>query len=344
MHLRPTLLPLAPVALPAPTPTPAVLDARAVGIMLVLCLIWAIQPISLKAAATEISPMLMVAVRSGIALVLLFGLMVHRRQIPAAGRWRPGVVIGSLFAFEYVLVAEALQRTHASHVVVFLYSAPLFAALGLHLRLPSERLNRLQWMGIALAFGGIAMAFVGRGGGAAPEFASVLLGDLMALLAATLWGATTITIRCSSLSAAPATETLMYQLLGAFVWLLPAGWLSGQTHFHPSASGWAHLAFQTLVMSFASLLVWFWMLRHYLASRLGVFSFLTPLFGVVLGVIWLGEPVSWPFAAGGCAVMAGIVFVNTHGMLTRMVSRPGASEHASPPTNTCVASDASYRA
>lgn len=297
-------------AVPARQPAmPGQLDGRAIGVMTLLCLTWSLQQISLKAIAAQASPMLMVALRSGVALVLLAALMWHRGERAQAGRWKPGAVVGALFAFEYLLVAEALRLTGASHVVVFLYTAPIFAALGLHLRLPAERLGARQAGGIALAFAGIALAFLGSDAASAGTGGRALLGDALALLAGVAWGATTVTIRCSSLASAPATETLLYQLLGAFGLLLPAAWLTGQWHFEPSALVWAHLGFQSLVVSFASFLAWCWLLRRYLASRLGVFSFLTPLFGVVLGVGLLGEPLELPFVAGSVLVLAGIGLV-----------------------------------
>lgn len=307
-------LPMAAFAAPALASravTAGPLDARASGLMLLLCFIWGLQQVSLKAVSAQASPMLMVALRSLIALLLLAALMRWRGEAPQRRRWKAGALAGSLFGLEYLLVSEALQLTHASHVVIFLYTAPLFAALGLHWRLPAERLGLRQWSGIALAFGGIALAFMG--GGSDETDASAPLGDLLALLAGMAWGATTVTIRCSPLAAAPATETLLYQLLGAAGLLLPGAWLSGQWRFEPSAWVCAHLGFQSLVVSFASFLTWCWLLRRYLASRLGVFAFLTPLFGVMLGVWLLGEALETSFIASSGLVLAGIALVSSAG-------------------------------
>ena len=309
------LVAAAPIARPVAAPGP--LDARAGAVMTLLCLVWSLQQISLKAVAEQASPMLMVPLRSGVALVLLVLLMHRRGERPESGRWLPGAVVGALFGLEYLGVAEALRLTGASHVVVFLYTAPIFAALGLHLRLPAERLGAQQIAGIALAFGGIVLAFLGGNAIASPVMGDrALLGDALALAAGVAWGATTVTIRCSSLAGAPATETLLYQLLGAFLLLLPTAWLSGQMHFESTPLVWAHLAFQSLVVSFASFLTWCWLLRRYLASRLGVFSFLTPIFGVVLGVGLLGEALETPFVIGSVLVLIGIGLVSV---------RPGAS-------------------
>jgi drug/metabolite transporter (DMT)-like permease len=64
------------------------------------------------------------------------------------------------------------------------------------------------------------------------------------------------------------------------------------------------------VVAFASYLAWFWLLTRYLAGRLSVMSFLTPMFGVLSGVVFLSEPVSGTFAAAALCVAAGIVLVN----------------------------------
>ena len=246
------------------------------------------------------------------------------------GRWRPGLVVGALFAFEYLLVAEALRFTHASHVVVFLYTAPIFAALGLHWKLPAERLHWAQWVGIAIAFAGIAVAFLGRSPvGIDALGGDVLLGDFFALLAGAAWGATTVTIRCTSLTAAPATEALLYQLASAFVLLVPAALTLGQSRFEPTPAAVGHLAFQSVIVSFASFLVWFWLLRRYLASRLGVLSFMTPVFGIALGIWLLDEPLEVSFIVGSGLLLGGIVMVSGYGWLQQVLGSGRATSRLS---------------
>lgn len=292
------------------------LDGRAVALMLMLCLLWSLQQIALKATADDFSPVLQIGLRSAVA-ALCVGLSMRwrgERMDFSSGIWQPGLVIGALFGLEYLLVGEGLRLTSAAHIVVFLYTAPIFAALGLHWKLPSERLAPRQWIGIALAFAGIAVAFVvrdGQGDAAGADLARVLLGDLLGLLGGLSWGATTVVIRSTRLAALSASQALMYQLAGAFVLLVPAAFVLGQTTFRPTPFVLAEFAFQCFIVSFASFLVWFWLLRHYLASRLGVFSFLTPLFGVLLGAWLLGEHIEASFVVGAVMVLVGIVLVST---------------------------------
>lgn len=299
------------------------LDSPAIGLMLVLCVIWSLQQIVLKATAAEFSPVLQIAVRSGIASALVFAIMLLRGERMSFGQgiWRPGLLAGVLFSFEYLVVGEALRHTTAGHVVVFLYTSPVFAALGLHWKLPSERLAPLQWLGIAFAFGGIAMAFLGGIDSDAEQVRGMLWGDFLALLGGASWGATTVLIRNSRLSSLPASQTLLYQLLTAFVLLLPAALLTGHTHFEPTPAVWASLAFQSVVMCVISLLAWFALLRRYLASQLGVFTFLTPLYGVLLGAWLLDEPIEPSFMRGAILVLTGILLVSTHGWLRQLPRR-----------------------
>lgn len=153
-------------------------------LMLLLCAIWGSQQVAIKLAADDIAPMLQVALRSGIA-ALLVGLLLAWQGgwcKWVSSTWQAGILAGVLFALEFFFIALGLHYTSASHMAVFLYTAPIFSALGLHLLLPSERLRRLQWLGIALCFAGVVMAF-GVGGNWAEIDQTMLLGDALALCA-----------------------------------------------------------------------------------------------------------------------------------------------------------------
>lgn len=302
------------------------LDGRAIGLMLVLCAIWGLQQVVLKATSADIAPIFQIALRSGVAAVLVGVVMLVRRErlSVASGNWRPGLVVALLFGLEFWLVGEGLRHTSAAHIVVFLYTAPIFAALGLQWRLPSERLLPLQWLGIALAFFGLALAFFGRPTMPSAASGHRVWGDFLGLMGGMAWGATTVVVRSSRLARAPATETLLYQLVGAFVLLMAVVWSTGQAQVNYTPQVAASLVFHSLVVSFASFLVWFWLLRQYLAAQLGVFSFLTPMFGIVFGAVWLGERIEPSFLMGAVPLMAGIVLVSSHAWLAqkwRLVGR-----------------------
>jgi drug/metabolite transporter (DMT)-like permease len=285
------------------------MDSKATSLMLVICSIWGFQQIAIKSAAPDIAPLMQLSVRSGVSilLVLIMLTVTKERFTLRDGTLLPGLFAGFLFAAEYLLIGEGLKLTSASHIIVFLYTAPVFAALGLHVHLPSERLNKLQWFGILIAFSGIITAFYAHG---VAINKSVLIGDIMGLGAGFAWGATTVIIRCSNLAYAPASKTLLYQLAGAFVLLMLGAIISKQTTFQLTTVSVSSLIFQVLVVSFGSLFTWFWLLRNYSASRLGVLSFMTPIFGVLFGVWFLDETLTTNFIIGGVLVITGILTVS----------------------------------
>ena len=280
--------------------------------MLLLCLIWGLSAVSTKVANEGISPVTQAAIRSAVAAVLLCG-WAGLRGIALFGRDRtlvPGVLAGLLFGGEFVFMFIGLQWTDAARMVIFVYLAPCFTAVGLAWFVQGERMNARQWAGVLVAFGGLALAFAD----AFTSARSTLLGDLFGLIAGMLWGATTVLIRASKLSSISAAKTLFYQL-GVSAVMLTALALAfrepGVTNLTPLVM-WS-MAYQCVVIAFASFLAWFWLLTRYLASRLSVFTFLTPLFGVAAGVILLNEPVTAPFLGAALLVGAGIYLVNSRG-------------------------------
>jgi drug/metabolite transporter (DMT)-like permease len=295
------------------------LDATAFAVMPLLCAVWGFQQVAVKLTAPDISLLMQGGIRSIIATLLVY-LWARWRGIGLFTRddtLVTGVAAGLLFAFEFVLIYFGLGHTAASRMSVFVYLAPVFAAVGLHLFVPGEKLRAGQWLGVLLAFAGVAVAF------SEDFFAAerpTLLGDACAVVAAVLWAATTVVIRATNLARAPAAKTLFYQIALSALVLPIASWALGEKGVMSLSSfAIASLAYQSVIVGFASLLAWFWLLRKYLAGRLGVFSFLTPMFGVLFGVVFLAESISVAFVLAALLVAAGIVLVNL---------RPGAARSA----------------
>jgi drug/metabolite transporter (DMT)-like permease len=70
------------------------------------------------------------------------------------------------------------------------------------------------------------------------------------------------------------------------------------------------LAYQAVWVAFITYLVWFWLIRHYLVSRVASFTFFTPLFGVLAGGLLLNETISNSLLLALVLVGAGIYLVN----------------------------------
>lgn len=299
------------------------LDTRAITLVVVCTALWGVNQVAAKVALVEIPPLLQAGVRSLgaagllVAFARLRGIAVWDRDRTLA----PGLLAGALFAVEFACIFIGLQHTSASRMAVFIYLSPFVVALGIPLIAPAERLDRWQLLGLAAAFGGVVWAFAG--GFTAPSAGPrQWFGDALGLAAALLWGLTTLVLRGSRLSSAVPEKTLLYQLGVSGLALCAASPLAGEAWpAQLSGSSLWPLAFQTVVVSFASYLTWFWLLRHYPATRLAAFTLLTPMFGLLAGVSLLGEPVTGRLLLALAAVSLGIALVNKVGRSSQETPR-----------------------
>lgn len=280
--------------------------------MVTLCAIWGFQQVAIKAAVDIVPPILQAGIRSAIAsvLVMIWMALRGRAMLARDGTLGAGLLAGLLFAAEFLCVFVGLEHTTASRMAVFLYTAPCFTALGLHWSVPGERLRPLQWAGMGLSFAGIALAFAD--GLTAPASGAVTwVGDVLGILAGAFWGITTVVVRASRLADARPSKTLLYQLVVSAIALLAMAVFTGNGHWPritPLAA--ASLAYQGIMVAFVSYMMWFWLLTRYIATRLAVFTFLTPLFGVTFGVVLMHDPIGSRFLAASALVLVGIGMVN----------------------------------
>jgi drug/metabolite transporter (DMT)-like permease len=289
------------------------LDLLAVGLLVTCCALWGLNQVAAKAALAEVPPLTQAALRSGGAALLVLawarwrGIALFERDTTLRG----GLLAGALFAVEFACIFIGLQFTTASRMVVFIYLSPFVVALGMPLVARGERLRASQWIGLAVAFGGVAWAFAEAFAPAATAPPRQWIGDALGVGAALFWGATTLVIRATPLAGAPAEKTLLYQLAVSGLLLALAAPLAGESWPQQwGALGVSSLAFQTVIVTFASYLTWFWLVRHYPATRIAAFTLLTPVFGLAAGVGLLGEPLTLRLIVALTAVVTGLLLVN----------------------------------
>jgi drug/metabolite transporter (DMT)-like permease len=286
------------------------LDALAAAIVVVLCLSWGFNQVATKLAIHDIPPLTQAAIRSAVAGLLVTGWCRLRGIALFArdGTLAAGIVAGLLFAIEFILIYQGLIYTTATRAVLFIYLAPFFVVLGARIFLPADRFHLPQWLGLALSFAGMLVAF----GLPTPAMdPRQMLGDVMMVGAALFWAATTLLTKASALNRVTAEKTMLYQLVISAPIMALAALIFGERIMQaPSALATAALAYQTVWVVSITFVVWYALVRRYSANRLSAFTFLTPLFGVAAGHLVLGEPLTPAFAAAVAMVAGGLVLVN----------------------------------
>lgn len=232
------------------------LDTLAITLLVLCCAFWGFQQILIKFAVTEIPPLWQAALRFWGATGLLW-LWCKARGVPLFkrdGTLRAGLLAGLLFAGEFACIYIGLMHTSASRLTVFLYTSPFVVALLLPRVVPGEKLRRMQWIGLAMAFAAVAVAY-SEGFLANSPVAGQWRGDALGLAGGILWGLTTLSIRGTVLSDASAEKTLFYQVAVTAVVAPVLSLVLGESwSLHYSALAWGSLGLQTVVGAFATYL------------------------------------------------------------------------------------------
>jgi drug/metabolite transporter (DMT)-like permease len=273
------------------------LDRRALLLVAMLCLCWGLYQVSVKIAGAGVPPLMQAGLRSlGSALLVLAWCRLRNVSLfERDGTLGAGLLAGILFALEFAFIYLGIARTDVARGVLLIYLSPFVVALGAHFLVPGDRLSLVKLIGLVAAFGGLAH----------------LAGDLFCVLGAITWGAATLVIKITRLARISAEKILFYQLAVSALLLPPASLLAGEPlpDFSQGSVVLA-LAYQVVVVLFASYIVWFWLITQYAPSKLAAFTFLTPVSGVLFGALILDEPVTGPILAALALIGGGIYLVN----------------------------------
>ena len=139
----------------------------------------------------------------------------------------------------------------------------------------------------------------------------MLFGDLLELAAAILWGATTIYIKKYLAERVHPIHTFLYQLVFSVpVTLFCALILEPEWVLDVTGAVAGAIVYSAVIVAFASYFTWFRLIHMYPVSELAVFTFLSPVFGVVAGAVILGEQLTMSLILGLIFVSTGIYVTN----------------------------------
>ena len=284
------------------------LDLKAVFLMTLLCLMWGLNAVAIKFSIEGIAPIFCAGLRSVIATACLMAWMAWKGMGLFPGRLKDGMFIGFLFGVEFGLIFTAVIFTTTSSAWILLYTSPFFHALGAHFFLAGDRLTLRKSGGLVLSFVGILILLSKHLGlPSIQEFG----GDLMALSASAIWALTTIYIKRRLVAVFSPYHTLFYQTLFSIPILFLMSFIFQETPIQ-KINGLILLsvAYQSVLIAFFSYLMWFYLIHNYPVSRVSSFSFLTPVFATIAGIVLLSEPLSLRVILSLIFVSLGIYIVN----------------------------------
>jgi drug/metabolite transporter (DMT)-like permease len=286
------------------------LDPKAIITITILTALWGFNYTAIKITNEGIAPIFTSTLRSLIASIcgVIYCLQQKQKVFHTDIMLFHGFMVGLLFAAEFACIYFGMLYTDAARSVVFVYTSPFVVAIGAHLFIRGDRLSIPKIMGLVIAFAGIIIVFQGK-----PKTAkeTMLLGDILQIMAAIFWGATTVYIKKFMAEKIHPINTFLYQLIFSTPMLLiislilEKDWVYGISF--PII---AFVFYQSVIVAFISYMIWFKLIHAYSVSRLSAFLFLTPLFGVLSGILFVREEFTVSLMIGLPLVCLGVYLVN----------------------------------
>ena len=290
--------------------TAAPLDTAAILWMTGMTMLWGVNALSIKVVTQGMAPIMATGLRGLLALGVLtvYGLWRGEKLGFCGADLFHSAVNGLVFALEFSLFYTGARATSAGHIAIFINTAPFFVAIGAHYLLPGDRMHPVKALGLALALAGIAVMFSND---ILVRHSEQWRGDVLVLGGAMLWGVTTLYAKRYMVHRMTAFRILYGQILVSTPVLLAVSLaLEPDPFFAVTPVTVGMIVFQACVAVSFTYLMWTVLLRTYSASAMQAFTFLTPAWGVLLGVLVLGEDVQALTVAGIACVGLGIYLVN----------------------------------
>lgn len=276
-------------------------------------LVWGASFIATKVALREVSPTTVVWLRFGIGVLVLSLTALQGRQLtlPKKRDIPYFALLGFIgIAFHQWLQSNGLVTSQASTTAWIVATTPIFMAIlgrfALH-----EEINRLQVLGIALAFFGVLVVVSGGDLGALTLGQFGAPGDILILISAANWALFSALSR-RGLKANPARGMLVYVM--AFGWLFVSILFFSAGDIHEvselSLRGWLAIAFLGVACSGLAYIFWYDGLQAVSSSQVGAFLYLEPLVAVVVAALVLNEAILLASILGGLAILLGVYLVN----------------------------------
>ena len=284
------------------------LDARAIGLAILAMAILGGSYTAGKLALQDLPVFGMLMLRMMVTTGTLGAYAAWARVPLGQGRHAAGFVLAQsgFFLMSQTLLFVGLTMTSAGRAAILFNMQPFFTLLLLPLLVPAERLTLRRWLGTGVAFAGVALVLAERGtaGGS-------LLGDALVLLSALGWTGNVILNKTMPRAISPVA-IIFWNAAGAIpVFAILTLTLESGATWNPGAAALGSVLYLGVLAAGLGFVLIVWLTNNYPASRVNVFVFLSPVFGVAIGWAVLGESISLMQWLGALAVAGGILIVST---------------------------------
>lgn len=275
----------------------------------VLALAWGSSFLWIKIAGREIGPFTLVFLRASFALLGLgIILLFLRPQLPERSKWKLFAYLGFFnVAVPFVLISWAERTISSGMASILNATVPLFTILVAAVFLPEDGLSAPKVLGLLVGFAGVFVLVSDQLGLGTNN----LLAIGAMLLAAAAYGSSNVFARRNLRGMPPAAQAFG-QGLAAWSYMLPISTLAEQSilHLPRLPLTWLALAWLGLIGTAMATLLHYSLMNSVGPTRTSLVTYCFPLVGMILGLIFLGEPLKWQLFLGAALIISGVWMVN----------------------------------
>ncbi len=272
------------------------------------CIAWGTSFLWIKFALREIGPMTMVSWRLIFGVAITWAVIRWKKfDIVWSGKnfWLPAALGVSSVAVPISLIGFAETRIDSGLAGVLNATMPLWTMVMAHFALHDESITVPKLAGLMVALGGIFVLMN-------PELGKErdVLGQLAMIGATLLYGISTVTQR-KYLRGVHPFQTSLPLLLGGSVFIVIAASIFEAPFTIPKEPlTWIACAWMGIIGMGLATFAWFYLINKWDATRISLVTFVFPPTAVLLGIVFLGEPLHWDIVLGGSLIISGIALVN----------------------------------
>ena len=271
-----------------------------IGEFILLAALWGASFLFMRLGAAEFGAVPTAGLRVALATVFLWPIMLHQGHWPALRRhWRPIMLAGVInSAIPFALFAWAVMHITTGLSSILNATVPLFGALVARAWL-GDRINRLRWLGLVIGFVGVALLAWGAPTGMGLKTEAAGWAIVACLVASCFYGISANFARRHLVGIPPLAAATGSQLGAALGLALPTLWLWPAQM--PGVRAWAAIAAIAVLCTGIAYILYFRLIAHAGPSRALAVTFITPVFAVFYGTLFLGEAITpWMI---GCALV-----------------------------------------
>jgi len=278
----------------------------------VLGLVWGSSFLWIKIGLAEIGPFMLVTLR---LLSGLIGLLVVMRQQGQTFPRERSVLLAYLFmgavntAIPFTLISWGETRIDSGLASILNGTVPLFTIVIAHFWLHDEKITLPRMTGLIVGFIGVVV-LVSRDFGPQGSFGGNVWGQL-AVIAGSICYATAITFSRKYLRGqSPVVQSTMVILVASALMSATTPIAESPLRFPTLPITWLAILWLGLLGSCLAYLMFFYLINAWGPTRASLVTYVFPVIGLILGIIFLREAADWRLIVGSALIVGGILVVN----------------------------------